>query len=83
MRAQIIKIGNSKGLRLPKAVIEQCHFGDIVELEIEDERVILRNPASKSRAGWEKAFKAMHKNKDDVIFEEMPESEWDHTEWEW
>lgn len=55
MKSQIIKIGNSKGLRLPKSVIEQCEFNETVELEIKNKRLIVSS-SRKPREGWAESF---------------------------
>ena len=83
MKVQIVKIGNSRGIRLPKTVLEQCHFGDVAELEVLDGLVILRNPTQKRRSGWEESFSAMHSNGDDVLYDNILESKWDHKDWQW
>jgi antitoxin MazE len=57
MKVAIVPIGNSRGLRLPKTVIEQCLFTDAAELTIEDGRVVL-TPIRHPRAGWAEAFTA-------------------------
>ncbi len=43
MKTSLVKIGNSKGVRLPKAVIEQSQLTDELELEVGDGVVVLRN----------------------------------------
>ncbi len=60
MKVAIIPIGNSKGIRIPKPMLEQCRFGKSVEIEVENNRLILR-PVGRPRSGWEDAFKAMPK----------------------
>lgn len=57
MKVAIIPVGNSKGLRLPKAVLEECGFTDAAELTVEDGRVVL-TPLAEPRAGWAAAFAA-------------------------
>ncbi len=81
MKASIIKIGNSQGVRIPKPIIEQCGFETEVELEVRNHEVIIR-PTKNSRCGWESAFKTMAEKGDDKIIE-TPISEWDEDEWEW
>ncbi len=81
MRAPIIKIGNSRGLRLPKPIIEQCGFENEVEIEVRNNEVIIR-PVKKPRHNWEEAFKKMAKKRDDQLIE-FPNSHWDEEEWEW
>jgi len=82
MRASIIKIGNSQGIRLPKPILEQCGFHNEVEIEVHDNELILRSPTN-PRANWEKAFKAMASNKDDNILDPAAPTQWDDGDWEW
>ncbi len=82
MRASIIKIGNSQGVRLPKPILEQCGFHNEVELEVHNKKVILKSPAT-PRAHWEKAFKAMASNGDDNVLDPVSATEWDEDDWEW
>jgi len=84
MKANIIRIGNSKGLRLPKAILKQCRLEGAVELEIEDNRLIIR-PVEAPRSGWEKAFTDMAKKGDDTLldWDAQAATEWDKSEWRW
>ena len=80
MEVQVINIGNSKGIRLPKAILEQYNISDTLELILEKGRIILK-PKSIPRKGWEKSFKQMHANGDDNlliddIFEDETFEEW-------
>jgi len=67
MKLNIIPIGNSKGIRIPKAILQQCHIKECVEVEIENGKIVIRPYFEKPRKEWEKAFKKMHDNKDDQI----------------
>ena len=83
MKAKLIKIGNSKGLRLPKAIIEQCLLGNEIEMEINGNKLVLFS-SQDVRKGWADAFKKMHENSDDELLDnDIIESEWDNTEWTW
>ena len=82
MRASIIKIGNSRGVRLPKLILEQCGFQDEVELEIRNQELIIRSPAT-PRTNWEKSFKAMAANGDDNLLDPILSTQWDEGDWEW
>ena len=80
MEIQLINIGNSKGIRLPKAILEQYNISDTLELILEKGRIILK-PKSVPRKGWEKSFELMHANGDDKlliddIFEDETFEEW-------
>lgn len=80
MHLSIIKIGNSKGFRLSKDIIERYNIKDKVEIILEKGYFILK-PVSQPRKGWEKAFKEMNENGDDQllfddVFEEENPEEW-------
>jgi len=80
MEISVIKIGNSKGIRLSKTLLEKYNIKDQVELELERDQIIIK-PKKEPRKGWDKAFKEMHENKDDEnlmpdIFEDENLDEW-------
>lgn len=75
MEASLIKIGNSKGIRLSKTLIEKYNLRDTVELILEKGYIIIK-PSSKPRKGWDKAFKEMAENGDDqLLFDDIFEDE--------
>lgn len=84
MRARVIKIGNSQGLRIPKPILEQIGIRDEVEIELEKNQIIIR-PVQKAREGWDNAFKMMAKNGDDepIISDKDISHSWDNEEWKW
>ena len=83
MRARVIKIGNSQGLRIPKPILDQTGIMDEVEIEVEKNQIIVR-PVKNIRAGWDAAFKAMGENGDDEpIISDNISNSWDEQEWKW
>jgi antitoxin MazE len=83
MKAALIRIGNSQGVRIPKAVIDQCGFDRRVEMRVEGGSLIIA-PAKAARSGWDEAFKAMAERGDDrALLPEDLEHRFDGTEWEW
>jgi antitoxin MazE len=66
MRLSVVSIGNSKGIRIPKTILDKYQICDLVEVEMRDDALILR-PVRKPREGWEEAFKQMHQNGDDKL----------------
>jgi len=75
MEISVIKIGNSRGIRFSKTIIERYNIHDTVELIMEKGQLIIK-PLAKPRKGWEKAFSEMHTNEDDkLIFPEIFEDE--------
>lgn len=84
MRARVIKIGNSQGLRLPKPILEQTGIKEDVEIEVERNQIIIR-PVENAREGWDEAFKIMGKKGDDepIINDKDISHSWDEEEWRW
>lgn len=66
MDVSIIPIGNSKGIRLSKIILEKYKITDSIEMILEEEQIILK-PKSTARKNWEKQFKKMHENGDDSL----------------
>ncbi|MFQ5849320.1 MAG: AbrB/MazE/SpoVT family DNA-binding domain-containing protein [Candidatus Binatia bacterium] len=84
MKTSLVRIGNSRGIRIPKTILEQCRLSETVELEVEKDRLVIR-PARKPRSGWEDAFRLMAQQGDDALLdrESLTSTRWDRTEWEW
>jgi antitoxin MazE len=66
MEVSVIKIGNSKGIRLSKTLLDKYNIQDAVEVILEKGQIVIK-PLSKPRKGWEKAFKKMAENGDDKL----------------
>lgn len=80
METAIIKIGNSKGLRLSKTVLEKYNIKDKVEMILEKGQIILK-PIDNPRENWEKAFEEMNANNDDkLLFDDVFDDE-NFDEW--
>ena len=80
MEVSVIKIGNSRGIRFSKTIIERYNIRDTVNLILEKGHIIIK-PVTKPRKGWEKAFKEMHDKRDDRliipdIFDDEISEEW-------
>ena len=83
MKIDIVKIGNSKGIRIPKSLLESCDLKDRADLSVKDGKLIITS-LNESRAGWAVAFKTMAANGDDApLVESASLSDWDETEWQW
>ena len=84
MKAKITNIGNSRGIIIPKAIIEQCGLENSVDLEIENNRLIISPSKDNPRQGWETAIIAAGGNEDDeLLMEDYLEHSWDEEEWTW
>jgi antitoxin MazE len=84
MRAKIIKIGNSQGIRIPKLFLEQTQLGEEVEIEVQDDQIIIR-PVTYPRQGWDETFQAMAESGDDRLLDDdlTGLTQWDQEEWQW
>jgi antitoxin MazE len=82
MRTQLVQIGNSQGIRIPKPLIEEAGLGRDIEISVEKDSLVVR-PAHKPREGWAEAFKAMAEAGEDQLLDPECPTEWDESEWEW
>ena len=82
VRSKVIKIGNSRGIRIPHAMLEQAGLTDEVEMLVEENKLIIR-PVAAARFGWEAQFKAMAEQGDDRLLDQAPPTRWDEEEWTW
>ena len=82
MIVSVVPIGNSRGVRLPKAILDQLEVDDKLELEVENRQIILTPLRNTPRAGWEEAFQKMAEEKEDelLIPSEVDSRDFD---WEW
>lgn len=77
----VVRIGNSKGIRLPKAILEQCHITDSVDVEVNRENITLK-PHRLPRQGWAEQMKKMHERGEDESL--IPDKiNLDVEGWEW
>ncbi len=82
MKASVIPIGNSRGIRIPKTILEECKIGDEVEVEIEGQTILIRPVKHKPRKNWEKAFRKMHEQaEDNLILDDLLDP--NTLDWEW
>jgi antitoxin MazE len=82
MKAQIIQIGNSQGIRIPKVLLEEGGISGEVEIELHPDGIMIRK-AQKPRAGWAEAFGAMAENEEDELNLEAGPTKFERTEWQW
>lgn len=80
MEVSVIKIGNSRGIRFSKTILEKYNIRDRVELVLEKGQIVIR-PLSKPRSGWDKAFMEMHANGDDQLLVDDVFEDESHDEW--
>ena len=68
MLVSVVPIGNSKGIRIPKKILEQLHIENSVELEVHKEELLIKPIHKKIREGWAESFSQMASKKDDELF---------------
>lgn len=68
MKTKIVRIGNSRGIRIPTSLLHQCHLDGPVEIDVQGNQLIVRS-ASRPRSGWDEAFRAMHRAEDDRLLD--------------
>jgi antitoxin MazE len=82
MRAHLVRIGNSRGVRLPKPVIEQAGLTDVVELVVREGKIVISRSASR-RAGWAEAASQMAARGDDKLLDAPTSTRFDREDWKW
>ena len=82
MKARIVRVGNSRGIRLPKPLLDQAGLAEEVELHAEPGRIVIESVA-RPRAGWAEAAKAMAARGDDALLDTETSTAFDAEEWEW
>ncbi len=79
---RIVRIGNSRGFRVPKILLDQADLPDEVELRAEPGRLVV-TAARAARAGWEDAAQRMHARMDDELLDPDQATSFDEQEWTW
>jgi len=84
MKTHIVKVGNSQGIRIPKAIVEDLGLTGEVELAVGRNQLVIR-PSRRPRAGWEEQFRQMTERGDDRLLdaEAVSSTQWDKDEWQW
>lgn len=81
-RSRIVRIGNSRGIRVPKMLLDEAQLPEEVELQAEHGRLIVR-AAQGPRAGWAAAARAMHARDDDQLLDAPTRTRFDERDWQW
>ncbi|MBN1418233.1 MAG: AbrB/MazE/SpoVT family DNA-binding domain-containing protein [Planctomycetes bacterium] len=88
MKTKIIKIGNSRGIRIPKVLLEETGLGQEIEIRAEEDHLVIGPVAADpvpARKGWGSAFKAMGSSGDDELLDRdraLP-TRWEEEDWKW
>jgi antitoxin MazE len=82
MKTRLVRIGNSRGVRLPKAIIAQAGLTEEVELSVRDGAVVIARTTS-TRLGWADAASQMRQCDEDLLLDPPVPTLFDEKEWEW
>ena len=82
MRANVVRIGNSRGVRIPKSLLAACGIEDAVDLSVDDGKIVLK-AAPNVRQGWAEAAREMARRGDDELLDPPTSTAFDEDEWEW
>src|SRR5438093_488148 len=82
MRTRVVRIGNSRGLRIPKSILQACGIEDAVDLTIADGKLVVE-AAPSVRQGWAEAARTMARCDDDALLDPATPTSFDEEEWEW
>lgn len=80
MRVELARIGNSRGIRIPKPLIVQCGFGDVVDLRVVPEGLVIA-PHRAPRHGWRESFVSAKPDREQLL--ENVTNTFDREEWKW
>jgi antitoxin MazE len=81
-KTRIVRIGNSRGIRIPKMLLDEADLPEEVELHAQPGRLVVQ-AARRPRSGWAAAAKRMRARGDDVLLDESTATKFDREEWEW
>ena len=81
-KSRIVRIGNSRGIRVPKILLDQAQLPDEIELHAEPGRLVVQG-ANRPRMGWAEAARAMTKQGHDDLLDLPTATRFDREEWKW
>lgn len=79
---KIIRIGNSRGVRIPKPLLEQAGLEGPVRLRVVESGVLVER-RSATREDWEEAAKLLRERGEDGLLDEPTPTGFDESEWLW
>jgi antitoxin MazE len=82
MKARLIRIGNSRGVRLPKPLIEEAGLQEEVEVQVRGNALVISS-SNRPRAGWAEAARQLRERGEDRLLDEPTRTRFDEQEWRW
>jgi len=82
MRAKLVQIGNSRGVRLPKPLLQEAGLTDEVEIRVRKGAIVIER-VGHPRAGWAEAARQLRERNDDRLLDGPVGTRFDDEEWQW
>lgn len=82
MRTKIVRIGNSKGVRIPKAMLQEAGIDGKVDIRVTEQGILIAS-AVEPRAGWAEAARLIRERREDGLLDPPVQTRFDESEWEW
>ncbi|MFH1277708.1 MAG: AbrB/MazE/SpoVT family DNA-binding domain-containing protein [Candidatus Eisenbacteria bacterium] len=82
MKTRLVRIGNSRGVRIPKPLIEEAGLSEEVEIRVQGGAIVIASAAG-IRAGWAEGAEALRERGEDLLVIPPAPTRFDEEEWEW
>lgn len=82
MKTRIVRIGNSRGVRIPKPLLEQAGLDDDVQLRVVESGIMIES-AGTPRAGWAEAAAKLQERGEGGLLDEPVATDFDECDWTW
>jgi antitoxin MazE len=82
MKTKIVRIGNSRGVRIPKPLLEEAGLDEQVQLRVVEGGIMIESERA-PRAGWADAAALANERGDDTLLDDLVPTRFDETDWEW
>lgn len=82
MKTRLVRIGNSRGIRIPKPLIEEAGLADEVEVRARQGSIVIL-PVAGRRSGWAEAAQRLRALEEDQLLDAPSPTRFDEKEWAW
>lgn len=82
METRLIQIGNSRGIRIPKALVEAAGLDTPLRLRVVDSGLLIERVGN-PRKGWAEAAKELRDRGESGLLDDPSLTAFDVSEWEW
>jgi antitoxin MazE len=82
VKSKLVQIGNSRGVRLPKPIIEQANLGEVIDIQVREGVILISSPRP-TRKGWAEAARLGHQRREDGLLDQPMDTQFDQDEWKW